>query len=416
MSRNTPAFVPREQLSLTDLEALRDAPYLDRMLADAGLMGPCEGILSSASATFEDVDAETKLLRFGPMVLAGFKNVGAASDLSSGIVAPFVPTNPDQLQTTVNVVAYEGSTGVLWWRSGLIPSRLGNRRQWQPGFPLGRAIAMNTMLRTRLYFAATADFDTAPDDGNTWYRLASFGYPEGGPPTLRWCHALDLGYDLSPTIANAKFLGQSMIANHASGSNDGRSYGIARALAVLTNVIMAIKDRDHSWDLETMEITVAGAEDLLARTYRGLKQLDDDLTALNSTVTIGLGESVTQLEDLVAGALLRISALESANTTRTKVIWSAEVAINGTITNQVGDVLGFGTVTVTPGVTGTFDIQFPISLSTHIAMVMERPATLAAYGRKTVTWINDGKVQVKFWNAADAAADCAFNVSVTGNF
>lgn len=413
---NRPNLVSRQRLDLLDVERLRDSIYNDREFVDAGLMGPCEGVLSTCEITFEDVDVTTKLLRFGEMVLCGYKNLGAARDLSSGFVVPFIPTAPQQNQTTVNIATYEGgSGGVLWWRAGLIPSDLGNRRQWQPGFPIGRAVAINTMLRSRVYFGVSASFASPPAGGETWYRLGRFVYPEGGPPVVTLCHAYDVGFADSPTIARAKFLGQSMLDNRASGSNDGRSYGIARALTVLSNVIMAIKDRDHSWDLETMEVTTAGAEDLLARTYRGLKQLDDDLVATDATVT-ALTESVQVLQDASESLGNRVTELESKNTTRTKVVWTAEVASDGTISKQAGDVTGFGSVSVTPGPTGVFDIDFPLSLSVQVAHVMERPATLAAYGRKTVTWVNDGKLRVSFWNASDVAAYCAFNVLVTGNF
>jgi hypothetical protein len=411
---NRPNLVSRQRLDLLDVERLRDSIYNDRELVDAGLMGPCEGVLSTCEIAFEDVDVTTKLLRFGEMVLCGYKNLGAARDLSSGFVVPFIPTAPQQNQTTVNIATYEGgSGGVLWWRAGLIPSDLGNRRQWQPGFPIGRAVAINTMLRSRVYFGVSASFASPPAGGETWYRLGRFVYPEGGPPVVTLCHAYDVGFADSPTIARAKFLGQSMLDNRASGSNDGRSYGIARALTVLSNVIMAIKDRDHSWDLETMEITVAGAEDLLARTYRGLKQLDDDLTALDATVTIGHGERLNVLEDASESLGNRVTVLEDAATVRTRIAWAAEIAFDGTITKQMGDILGNTTVSVVRSPTGTYTITFSLAVNPAIAIVMERPTTLDQYGRKTVTWTSSVELVVSFFNASGADANCAFTIIVT---
>jgi hypothetical protein len=413
---NRPRFVPRELLSLTDLERLRDAPFLDRELVDGALMGACEGVLTPCQIWFENVDNATKLLRFGEMVLCGFKNEGPASNLASGVVVRFSPTSPAQIQTTVNIAFYQGSSGAIWWRAESVPSDLGNRRRWESGFPLGRGEAINTMLRTRVYFTVTSGFnDPPPNTSSPWFRLAHFVFPNNQTPTVRLMHAFDLGYERTPTLSIGKVLGQSMLANHNPNSNAGRSFSIVRALAVLANVIMAIKDRDHAWDLETMEITHAGSEDLLARTYRGLKQLDEDLNALNATVTIGHGERLNVLEDLAQGHGLRLTSLENINTTSTKVLYSAEVASDATITKQYGEALRYGSVTCTAVGTGIRVFDFPLATD-GVAVVTTKPVNNAGFGRVSISWPNPGQLRVETYNATGAPINVAFTVQVTGNF
>ncbi len=288
-----PNVITLERLDLKDVLRIIDAPFEDRYLVDGGLMGACEGVLSAAEATFEDVDVGTKRLRFGEMVVAGYKNVAGAShaegvgDRAKGFLVHFVPTATKQLQTSVNIVAYAGFTGVVWWRPDLVETDLENRRRWEAGFPDGRAIAMRTMRRGRLFFTLTADFATPPGDGETWYRLCRFDYTDAPTaPTVQFCHAFDQGWESTdPGVGTSiHWLGQLMMAQHDAGDNDGRSYGIARALALLTNIILRIKSKTHTFDPITGVITSSSATLVAIDHPRGLLELDNDLAAAEETI------------------------------------------------------------------------------------------------------------------------------------
>ncbi len=288
-----PNVISLERLDLKDLLRIIAAPFEDRYLVDGGLMGACEGVMSAAGATFEDVDVGTKRLTFGEMILAGYKNVAGAAneegvgDRAKGMLVHFIPTSPKQLQTSVNIIGYSGSAGVVWWRPDLVETDLENRRRWEAGFPDGRAIAMRTMLRSRVFFSLTASFATPPGDGETWYRLCRFDYTDAPTaPTVQFCHAFDQGWEATGAGVGTSlhWLGQLMMAQHDVGDNDGRSYGIARALALLTNIILRIKSKTHTFDPITGVITSSSATLVAVDHPRGLLELDNDLAAAETTI------------------------------------------------------------------------------------------------------------------------------------
>jgi len=400
-------LIPYQRFDLKDALRIIDAPFEDREFVDGGLMGACEGVLSAGATTFENVNDSTKLIRFTEMVLVGYKNVAVGNDRARGGLIHFIPTAPKQLQTSVNVVVFAGDMGAIWWRSDLVETDLENRRRWEAGFPNGRGIAMRTMRRGRVYFAVTTSFATPPTDGETWYRLARFDYTAAPTaPVVTFCHALDLGCELSPTIPAAKWLGQAMMANRDVATNKGRSYGLARAVATLAQVVMAIKDRDHAWDLQSGQIMTAGEEDLLARTYRGLKQLDDDLSVVEGVVAEHGGTLTNHAE--------RLEALEA----RKRIVFTTTLRADGTTLFAGGDWItsGGGTVTATKTGTGVWSLVFsgPIDLSCVVWAKAADPVQLDMNVRAGQT--NSTTCYVETYNGLGAAADLKCEVMVTGAF
>lgn len=413
---NRPNLHPNQRVTLETLEAVRDAPFDERSRADGSAFGACEGVLSAMGATYEEVGS-FKSIRFGEGVLCAFRNVATTKDRAVGGFAHYDPTDPNQTQTIVEVSAYEGSTGVFWWRAALVETDLGNYAEIQAGFPQGKLRADKMNLRTRVYFTATVDFDTPPGDGETWYRLAFLDWTDTeSDPVVTFVHAFDQGFHLSSADARAVgyWLGQTMMANRNEEDTGGRTYAVERSLALLTNIILKMKSSAHVFDPVTGEITTPGDATLLDDTeIDGLVELGADVAALQE----GHGTRLNLLEDETESLDSRVTALE-AGISATFVLYSADVPATGVsadIERENGSVLSVGAVVATRPSTGTYHFQFPIALESAVAVVSPNIAALAGSRSHDMVWLLAGELRVRIYDETGTLANTAFNIIVTGS-
>lgn len=416
---NRPNLHPNQRVTLETLEAVRDAPFDERSRADGSAFGACEGVLSAMGATYEEVGS-FKSIRFGEGVLCAFRNVATTKDRAVGGFAHYDPTDANQTQTIVEVSAYEGSTGVFWWRAALVETDLGNYAEIQAGFPQGKLRADKMNLRTRVYFTATVDFDTPPGDGETWYRLAFLDWTDTeSDPVVTFCHAFDQGFHLSSSEARAVgyWLGQTMMDNRNEEDTGGRTYAVERSLALLTNIILKMKSSAHVFDPVTGEITTPGDATLLDDTeIDGLVELGAAVAALQE----GHGTRLNLIEDEIELHTTQIGDLQTTQLSA-RVLYSAEVASTGVKGNENGSMVSIGPVAVSRDSEGTYIIEPSIALDANSLVVLVRPQ-LAGVGIRNV-WVDylssPTRVRVRIYDGASGEGglvDCPFSVLITGDF
>ncbi len=406
-------------LRLSDkvLAAIVNAPFRADEQNNGALFGACEGVLGAAEPTFE-VSLPEKRIRFGEMVLVGVQNVSEGSPRATGGVVQYDPTDPHQVTTWVNVASYEGSAGVLWWTPILSDADYGNFYAYAAGFPSGRAMRGHRLSRTRVQFAATTSFGTKPAEGGPWFRLGKFTFPSEGEPVVTFCHAFDQGFPFTTEGTNAKFwLGQEMMRNFSPSGNDGRTFSLSRAFAILVNAILSIKDVNHAYDPVTGIITTAGTQGLLDRVTRGLYQLDTDLEDAETAIET-LQAQVAALEDANTALQDRVAEVEAVNAAiaaAPKTLYAADIALAGTVDRQVGAVLSYGVVTVTRPSTGHYVIEFPLALGDAVAVVTPKTSGLTGGRNVNITWALPGELHVDIANESGVDANTAFNIIVSGS-
>jgi hypothetical protein len=367
-------------------------------------LGPCEGVLGAQPTTFHVSEPE-KHIRFGQMVLVAAKNADAGSLRPYGGIYHFVPTDPHQLQTWVNVAAYEGSQGVIWWSPWLVPSDYGQFLQWKPGWPKGKVVAGNRLERTRVHLAATSSWSSPPGDGGPWFKLASFTFPSEGEPIVTFVHAFDRGVHLGNYSSAANRLGQFMMAQ--TGDTDpAPSFSTSRALSLLAHFICATNSNTHQFNTVTGQITAPSSAALyMDPSIRGRLELHNELGAAE----LAIGNLETQL----AAANVRITALE--NSPR-GALYAAVVQDDATIFTQQGSILGEGAVTVTPAGTGTYQIDFPrpVDVSPGSRAIPQVTINGTVLGHVQASWVSDTQLIVQTYDTVPYPAARAFVVSVFG--
>lgn len=293
--------VDNERLDIPDYQAIFSLIYGWTQAAEGMIAGVNEGCLSPPAVTYEEV-GPVRQIRLGNATLYGAQNDATSSNLTAAFPVVYDPTDPNQLQSTLDLSSYANAGGAIWWTVDLVNSDLDNRRVWEAGYPDGRAVAMLTRQRQRVRFEATADFNTSPTPG-TWFRMGAFWLPTSGAPTVLWLHAYDYGRqtDLSAFIATGAEagtrvrIGQWMFSDgYNPASNVGRSFGIGRYAAQLGMVALSMLDSGWVYDPQTLEITSAGTVGFETPPTRGLYQLDADLT----TAETDINELQTQVADL----------------------------------------------------------------------------------------------------------------------
>lgn len=286
--------VDNERLDIPDFQAIFSLIYGWNQAAEGMIAGVNEGCLSPPAVTYEEV-GPVRQIRLGNATLYGAQNDATSSNLTTAYPVVYDPTDPNQLQSTLDLSAYANAGGAIWWTVDLVNSDLDNRRVWESGYPDGRAVAMLTRQRQRVRFAATADFNTSPTPG-TWFRMGAFWLPTSGAPTVLWLHAYDFGgqNDMAPLIAAGTDpatrvrIGQWIFRDgYNPASNSGRSFGIGRYAAQFGMVALSTLDSGWEYDPETLEITSAGTVGFETPPTRGLYQINAALDAIN-----GFGQPV----------------------------------------------------------------------------------------------------------------------------
>lgn len=324
--------------------------------AEAGDLGVAEGVLSRSEVTFEEPSPGVFQLRFGGCLLYGCKPDDTPSNLSTAAPIVYDPTNPNQIQSTVDITAIENGEGSIWWSVELVPYELANRRIWEEGYPDGRNQPINTRMYPRITFSLVsgANFNTPPGVGGPWYRFAAVDFNDE-PPTTILCHALDYGFELTAfdvaagTVSANFWLGQIALANRAAGTNSGRSYSVARLLTTLALIQLTTLDDNTTFNTETGEILTFGATTLLTAPSYGLTQLISRVD--------GIATTVVNLED------------------RYHLAYWARIATGPTVTVEGGDAIEGGvTTTVTTGGAGIVNIVFssPLASSSSQMSVSHR--------------------------------------------
>lgn len=243
-----------ERLGRTDFDAIAELFDYAQSKALGSLYGVSEGVLSRSETSFAIVGPEHRIT-LGACDLYGCKPTTSPSNIGEEVNGRYDPTSPSQIQTYVDVAAYEGGTCAIWWSLSLVPTDLDNRRQYQPGFPQGRAIAMYVRSRQRVTFQVTANLVTPPASG-TWYRFAAVNY-ESVSPIVALCHAIDDGFEAvahlvaAGTLSADLFLGQRMLNNRNASNNTGRNYGFARAITTLSQDTLKTLDSDTLTNAQT---------------------------------------------------------------------------------------------------------------------------------------------------------------------
>ncbi|HRE87601.1 MAG TPA: hypothetical protein PK095_00555, partial [Myxococcota bacterium] len=232
-----------------------------------GLLGECEGILGAKPHVWDPV---AKVIRLHDMVLVAARNENVATVQPHGGVYLYRKADPHQLNTIVELGGYEGSSGVIWFSIFSVPTDHGQFLKWKPGFPRGRVVAEKRLRRTRAVFAATASWSAPPMGEGPWFKLASFTYPTGGTPTVKWVHALDQGSHLGSKSNPSNRLGLFMQAAQETYPAAPKSFGTARAISLLAHFICAQQSNTYSFDPGTGEVLNQGFGALnLDPAYRG---------------------------------------------------------------------------------------------------------------------------------------------------
>ncbi len=401
-----PKFYPMQRLALPEVLGLRDVSLDNDEQAYGAMFGACEGLLSAPEHEFETLGGGIPVIRLKAMTLVGIKNQGSAVDKALGGFFLFSPTDAQQNQTYVPITGYEGETGVIWWRAFRADTTMGNFRKIEAGFPKGRIYRGPSRESVRGQFKVTPLWTTPHSDGLTWYRLATFDWTDDeSPPIVTFLHAFDQGRHLSPTVATKYFLGQTMAALHAGDSNLGRSYGVGRALAFLTNQILNVMSSTHAWNPVTGHVGTPGALGLADTIPRGVFELDRDL-GLNEDVVAAYGETLTNHTE-------RIVALED----RGRVLYTATLFADGSSAAGVGDfVAAGGVVTATKTGTGVWSIVFGAAIASNARVHVQAadPSTIKMFtrgGQSNVT-----TCYVETYDADGAPGNLRCTVMIVGKF
>lgn len=290
---NRPRVIDNERLDIPDFEALSALIYAWTQAAEGMECGVGEGVLSPPAVTYEEVGVgPTRQIRLGNATLYGAQNSAAANNVTAAYPIVYDPTDPNQLQTTIDLTAYANSGGAIWWTVDLVNATLDNRRVWESGYPDGRAVAMLTRQVQRIRWTTSANFNTAPVEAGTWFRAGAFWLPTSGAPTVLWAHAYDWGRqdDLNAFIITGDNtalrwrIGQWLFSEgYNTASNVGRSFGAGRYAAQTAAVTLTILDSDWEFDPQTLEVVTAGSVGFETPPSRGLAQVN---TALDAVVSL----------------------------------------------------------------------------------------------------------------------------------
>ncbi len=388
--------VDNERLDKNDFDAIFSLIYAWSQYAQGMGMGVGEGVLSPPSVTYEA--GPPRVIRLGECTLYAAQNDGAATNRAQAYPVNYNPTDPNQLQTTVDITAFSNAEGVLWWTVDLVDAELDNRRVWEAGYPDGRAVAMLTRQSQRVRFTTSADFDTAPATPGTWFRAGAFFLPTSGAPTVVWCHAFDFGFnkDIDGSVGAGadltRWIGQWIFqTGYDTSNNVGRSFGLARMLSQLAMRVLTMIDSDYTFDPETLEILTDGTESFVDQPARGLVQLDADLTAAETTV----------------------DALEL----RYRNAYWAYIADTASVTNEGGDAYDAGILpTWSDGGTGVYNVSFSSALaaSSGDIQIMHCPNDSGSPNSFTRAIISSTTTMTVFtYNSSGTLADRAFRCSIT---
>lgn len=369
--------------------------------SQAGDIGVAEGVLSRSEVTFETVGPVYQL-RLGGALLYGCKPDATPSNLSTAAPVVYDPTDPNQIQSTVDITAFASGTtnGAIWWSVGQAQTDLENRRLWAAGFPDGQITAMNTRLSPRVTFQTSADLFTPPSDPGTWYRFAAFDFPAApAAPTVVLCHALDFGFENSAlavaqgTVEATNWFGQIALANRSAVTNSGRSYSVARMFTQFALTFLRTLDSTVDFDAETLELTAPGS----------------------STLTTVPSSGVVQLDVQVAGNATNINLLSQ----RYRMAYWARVSDGGSILASGGDIVTTAYCTVTPshtGATGVYNFVFSLPLAASMSFMQVSTQSIDT-GEEDVTTryvISSTTSVAVFTNHIGAGlADYAFSFSIS---
>lgn len=344
-----PRVVANQRLGLPQFEAVADFIYAFVQNAAGLEFGVAEGVMSPPAWTYEVV-GPVRQIRLGAFTMYAARNAGAASNLGPGFPFIFDPSLPEQVQSTVDLSAYSNAGFAIWATVDLVDSTLDNARVWESGYPDGRAVAMLTERLQRVRFTATTDIATPPGGGDTWWNIAVGRLPPSGAPTIVWVGALD--FDSAEYFQTALATGQEIIgrylqqyafqAGYNPANNDGRSFGVSRVLTLIGMKLLNCISSEYTFDPITMQFTSVNPDaSFTGSVPRGLIELDEDLTTAEADIA---ALEVTQATQTAA-----INSL-----TNCRVLWTAQIAANGTPTTA----MPFAAQSITRTTTGTFEIDF----------------------------------------------------------
>ncbi len=283
-------FEDDERVDAVDVRALQVLIY--QCIADAlgGLMGETSGVLGGV--TF-DTTAGPGAVGVGECTLCGFSRVSGSSARVEGLIMHYNPAGAYQIQKTLPTLASYSSSDrpYLWFARAESPADRATRKKFSAGAE--RTITPMTRLRQNVLFGVTASRTTPPDETSDWFVFAQVTAWSGGSPnipTIRAFRPWDIGRnDAQSASSDLYYPGRRVEQINAS---NGTPYlnGLPRVLTYLAQVLALTRDNAMEFahdgstvvlgsDVEALPLVLDGGA-----LWRGTKQLDADLTALDTRV------------------------------------------------------------------------------------------------------------------------------------
>lgn len=397
-------LVSNERMDIPDFDAGTyglNSEQLTRVLGMlvGSVLGTTQPFSGCASRPTTSYDSGTKFLTINGCLFYQGGSAAAPSTAPAGRLIAYDPTQPWQSAVTgVDLNSFSPSTACIVWAlpSTTQQSNLETRKRWLPGASAETSFSTNTRLRTIIESFQALAVGVSPPS-SSWFPIMKIATWTAGSPNITEISM----WDGTPNLSLVGVTATQMMSGNPAPNVGYLLYMIRKGLAyILDNV------GGDNWT------------EAATNPYRGLKQLDTDLTTAEADINTLQGE-MTYITALAESATSLLVA-STFSVYKTGGSWAILIPGSSSSANLSGwsyDGTGAFSFTISSTVmapAGYVDAIYAVNVTLNNNGGTAPTATPTPTVR--ITSSSTGTFEIKFWSGGSLTDpdDDGFAVIVTG--